>query len=570
MQPRPYQLECLSSIDDALRDGPSTLVVMATGTGKTVVFGHVAANWRAGRVLIVVHRDELSQQASTKVGKIVGEQCAIEKGEERSNESTPWAKSHVVVTSVQTMCRPNRHERFDPHEFGLVIIDEAHHSVAETYLRVLGHFRQNPNIKLLGVTATPDRADEEALGKVYQSVAFEYGIREAIDDGWLVPIQQQLIQVHDLDFSHCRSVAGDLNQGDLAAVMEAEKALHGVVYPMMETAGDRKTLVFTASVAHAERACEIANRHQPNSAEWIHGGTPIEVRRDVLRRYATGDFQYLFNCAIATEGFDDPTIEVVAIARPTKSRALYSQMVGRGTRPIAAEVDGLDTADERKAAIAASDKPNVLVLDFVGNSGRHKLIHATDILGFDYNDDELDDALAEIMERSQQGLATDVEDAFRMAAERRENARRQKEIEEQQRRKYIEEQALRNQQAARRQGIVAKADYSKREIDPFDVFDIRRKREPGWHKGRSPSPKMLNLLRKAKVPESQLENLTFTDAQQLIKEVTKRWDEGLCSLKQAAVLRKYGYSQNMTFDEAKRTLDRLAANRWKPLETETV
>src|SRR5690606_7555906 len=132
---------------------------------------------------------------------------------------------------------------------------------------------------------------------------------------------------------------------------------------------------------------------------------------------------------IATEGFDDPGIGLVVMARPTKSRALYSQCIGRGTRPLNGLVDGLDTADERRAAIAGSAKPNVLVLDFVGNSGRHKLVHATDVLGVDYDDAELEAALAEIMERSANGEPTDVEEAFMLAAERRENARRQKELE---------------------------------------------------------------------------------------------------------------------------------------------
>lgn len=565
MIPRPYQNDAYQSVFDELRRHRSTLVVMPTGTGKTVLFGCVAANWQSGRVLIVAHRDELIRQAANKVGRIVGEACAIEMGSERSNEESVYGKAHVVVTSVQTMCRPNRHQRFDPHEFGLVVIDEAHHSVAETYLRVMAHFFQNRDLKLLGVTATPDRADEEALGRVYESVAYEYGMCDAIRDGWLVPVQQQLIQVHGLDFSTVRTTAGDLNQGDLASIMEAEKMLHGVVDPTMQIAGDRKTLVFTTSVAHAERACEIANRHKPGCAEWVSGATPIDERRDMLKRYSRGEFQFLFNCAIATEGFDEPGIEVVAMARPTKSRALYSQCIGRGTRPLAGIVDGLETADERRNAIAASYKPNMLVLDYVGNSGRHKLVHATDVLGMDYNDDELEAALREISERSEQGEATDVEDAFRMAAERREAARRQKELEEEERRRYLEEQAIRSADASRRQGIVAKAEYSQRIVDPFDVFDIRKTREPGWHKGRKPSPKMLSLLRKAKVPEAELEKLSFHDATTLIKEVTKRWDEGLCSLKQAALLRRYGYSSEMSFDEAKQTIDRLAANRWKPL-----
>lgn len=563
MRLRPYQQECYDSVMVELATNRSTLVVAATGTGKTVLFGHVAANWKSGRVLVVAHRDELIRQAADKVGRIVGETCSIEMGAERSNEGRMYDKTHVVVTSVQTMCRPNRHARFDPNEFGLIIFDEAHHSVSETYLRVLGHFRQNENLKLLGVTATPDRADEEALGKVYESVAYEYGIREAIDGGWLVPIHQQLIQVHGLDFSRCRTTAGDLNQGDLAAIMESEKMLHQIVDPTMRIAGDRKTLVFTTSVAHAERACEIANRHKSNCAEWISGETPIDIRRGILRRYLHDDFQFLFNCAIALEGFDEPSIEVVAMARPTKSRSLYAQAIGRGTRPLPDVVDGIESAEDRKAAIAASGKPNVLILDFVGNCGRHKLVHATDVLGVDYDDDELNDALAEIMERSERGQTTDVNEAFELAEVRRAATKRKAEIDEAARQRHWEQDRLRREAQLKRRGIVADATYSQRSVNAFDVFDIHRRREPGWHKGRKPTPKMLNLLRKAKIPEAQLEQLSFYDAGRLIKTITDRWDKGMCSYKQAALLKRYGYSAECSFNDAKKIIDELAANGWK-------
>lgn len=565
MNLRNYQRTCYDNVFEALQSARSTLVVMPTGAGKTIVFGCIARDWPHGRVLVVAHRDELIRQAADKVGRIVGEDCSIEMGSRRADDDVYYGKSHVVVTSVQTMSRPTRHERFDPNEFGLLIFDEAHHAVAESYLRVLGYFRTNPNLKTLGVTATPDRADEEALGQVFESVSFEYGIRDAIQDGWLVPIQQQLVWVDGLDFSACRTTAGDLNQGDLAKIMEMEKSLHGVVYPTMDIAGDRKTLVFTASVAQAERGCEIANRHKPGSAEWISGSTPIDDRRAILSRYAKGDFQFLFNCAIALEGFDEPTIEVVAMARPTKSRALYAQAIGRGTRPLAGAVDGLDTSDERRAAIASSEKPNMLVLDFVGNSGRHKLIHATDVLGVEYDDQVLEEALAEIEAKSKQGEPLDVEDAFRMAAERREAARRQKEIDEARRSRADQEAAIRQQDADRRRDIRAKASYGTKAVDPFSVLDVAPQREPGWHKGRKPSVKMLAFLRNQGVAEPQLEQLSFVHAQQLIREIIRRREDHLCTYKQAKLLKRHGYDGDMGFEEASRIITQLASNNWKPV-----
>jgi superfamily II DNA or RNA helicase len=493
-------------------------------------------------------------------------------GQDRSNEEGYlYDKAHVVVSSVQTMSRPGRHQRFRPEEFGLVIFDEAHHATAESYLKVLGHFRGNPDLKWMGVTATPDRTDEEELGKVFETVAFEYGIKEAIHDGWLVPIEQQLVWVEGLDFSACRTTAGDLNQGDLAKIMEMEKALHGVVAPTMDIAGDRKTLVFTASVAQAERGAEIANRHRPGCAEWISGETFIDDRREILRRYANQDFQFLFNCAIALEGFDDPGIQVVAMARPTKSRSLYSQAIGRGTRPLPDLVDGIESPDGRRQAIAGSYKPNMLVLDFVGNSGRHKLIHATDVLGCEYDDDELEAALFEIQERSKQGEPTNVEEAFSMAAQRREAARQQREAEAAKRSKADQEAALRAEAARRRQAILAKAYFGTKIVDAFAEFDILPKREPGYHKGRPATEKMLAVLRKAGIAdEAELEQLSYVHAGQLISELKKRWDKGLCTLKMARVLKKHGYDPDVPMKEASAIIDALAKNGWKRPAREAV
>jgi superfamily II DNA or RNA helicase len=365
-----------------------TLAVLPTGTGKTVCFAHVAKTWLdsdRGRVLIMAHREELIQQAADKVLQVTGLHADIEMGESRADQCSLIDQAPVVITSVQTMCRPNRHERFDPRQFGLLIVDEAHHATAPTYRRVIDHFAQNPDLRILGVTATPDRADEEALGQAFESVAFTYEIETAIQDGWLVPIEQQFVQVQGLDLSGCRTTAGDLNEGDLARIMETEENLHGVVHPALELAGDRPSLFFMASVAHAERGAEIANRHQAESAVCLHGKTPRDERREKLKAFSRGEFQHLFNCGLFLEGFDETSIAVVAMARPTKSRALYAQAVGRGTRPLPGLVDGLDDAAARRRAIAMSHKPGLLVLDFVGNSGRHKLVSTADILGGNYS-----------------------------------------------------------------------------------------------------------------------------------------------------------------------------------------
>jgi superfamily II DNA or RNA helicase len=536
---RNYQDECVDEVFHHLEQVKSTLIVLPTGTGKTIVFATVAHRWPNKRVLVVAHREELIFQAVEKIKAVTGEVPAVEMADLRADVADGWIdQARIVVTSVQTMCRPNRMEQFRPEDFGLLIIDEAHHAPAPIYRRVIDYYGRNPDLRILGVTATPDRHDEEALGRVFESVAYNLEIYQAIDDGWLVGIDQQFVRVEGLDFSAIRTTAGDLNGGDLEAVMVAEKILHGVVVPTIELARDTPTLVFASSVAHAERMAEIANRHRGGCGFCLHGKTPREERRAVLDRYRRGEFQFLFNCGLFLEGFDETRIGCVAIARPTKSRALYAQMIGRGTRPLAGTVDeAWMEAEDRKERIALSDKPSLLVLDFVGNSGRHKLISVADVLGGNYSDDVVEKATRSAQAKSARGEAADMMTELAEARKRAEEEERQ-----------------------RRRAVIARARYGTVRVCPFDVFEVEPRREPGWHKGRLPTPKQLEVLAKSGIPT---DGVSFWQASQLIDQVISRRSKGLCSFKQAKLLAKYGYDVNTSFEEARRIIDGLAANGWK-------
>jgi superfamily II DNA or RNA helicase len=451
-----------------------------------------------------------------------------------------FGKARVVVSSIQTQCAgrngDTRMKRFDPREFALLVVDEAHHATAPTYRRVLEHYGQNPDLKILGCTATPDRHDEEALGQVFDSVAFDYELLDAIRDGWLVPIQQRSVVVDGLDYSSIRTTAGDLNGADLARVMEYEETLHGIAAPTMELAAGRKTLVFAASVAHAERLCEIFNRHRTDCARFVTGTTPKDERRTMLADYAAGKFQMLVNVGVATEGFDEPGIQVVVMARPTKSRALYAQMAGRGTRPLPGLVDAHQEADARRAAIADSAKPACEIIDFVGNSGRHRLVTTADILGGNYSDEVVDRARAKAEEAD--GAAIDMAEAL-VDAER---------------------ELAEERERARRAAIRVKARYTSQVVDPFEVFRIEPWRERGWDTGRQPSEKMLALLERNGIDTA---GLTFTQAKQLVGEIIHRYEERRCSFKQARLLARYGYPTDVPFAEASRLIDALAKNGWK-------
>jgi superfamily II DNA or RNA helicase len=542
MKLRDYQQRAIRGVCDTLRTHGSALVVSPTGTGKTVLFAE-AARLASKRVMVVAHREELLVQAADKIETVMGERPEIEQSILWANESV-FGKSKVVVASVQTlnarMKSGRRMNRFSPDEFSLLIFDEAHHAVSNSYRRVAEWFHKtNRNCKILGFTATPDRSDKLALGSIFESVAFDYNIRQAIDDGWLVPIKNTVVSVDGLDFTNVRSTAGDLNKKDLAAVMEFEKVLHGVAVPTLDLIGDIQTIVFAASVKQAERLAEIFDRYRPNCAGFVSGDMEPDRRRDVIARFKSGALQILVNVGVATEGFDAPGVGCVVMARPTKSRSLYAQMVGRGTRPSPGVPDRYDTPEERRAGIAASNKPHCMVIDFAGNSGQHRLIHATDILGGEEPDEVLDRAY-DIVDK---GVTSDVAEAIEIA---------KVEIEEEEKEK-----------AKRKLVKAAKVSYKTNESDPFSALGVRRDSAKFMPSGRGLTGNQMAMLARHGVDCGAY---SPQELRLLHGELIRRIKKKKCSLKQAQVLNKYGFKTgNMSFKEASSLLDQLAKNNWKPM-----
>lgn len=542
MIPRPYQTEALTGIREQLNDNSSTLLVMATGLGKTITFSQTAQEFmKWGRVMVLAHRGELIYQAHKHLKDITGVEPDIEMADFHAS-TFGFSKPQIVCSTIQTQIagrNGGRMTKFDPKEFSLLIIDEGHHAPAESYKRVIEYYRQNKDLKVLGVTATPDRADEKALGQIFETVAYEYNILDGIKDGWLVPINQRAVMVEGLDFSSCRTTAGDLNGRDLAAIMEFEEILHQIATPTIELSGDMKSLIFASSLIHAERLTEIVNRHRPSLAKWVHGGTPKDERADMFREYAEGKFQYLSNVGVATEGFDEPGIGFVVMGRPTKSRSLYAQMVGRGTRTLPGTIDRIGDSVARRSAIALSFKPTLEVLDFVGNSGRHRLISTSDLLGGDYNDDVIERAKKNIEKKGEGDVITELQKAE----------------------KELEAEAVSKKAAVRRNRITARAKYSTAKVNPFNVYDIEPQRVKGWNEGRKPSHKQLDMLERCGVDCS---GLGFTHASQLIQRIISNRNEKKCTYKQAKVLGKYRYNpKDMTFEEASSLIDKIAQNNWR-------
>ena len=229
------------------------------------------------------------------------------------------------------------------------------------------------------------------------------------------------------------------------------------------------------------------------------------------------------------------------MGRPTKSRSLYAQMAGRATRPLPGIVDGLGSNAERTAAIAASRKPACLILDFVGNSGRHKLMTSADILGGNVSDE----AIQRVVMRAKKNDGTMRIDVV---------------LSEEEEKLKAEKEQARLAEEARRARLVATAKFKAVQVNPFDVLDISPQKERGWDKGRELSQKQKDLLLKQGI---NADGMPYSQAKQLLNEIFRRFDGKMCSFRQAKVLKKFGYPADMGRDEAKKTLDALAANRWR-------
>lgn len=533
---RDYQTEASDSIIEKWRTHQSTLLVKATGLGKTIVFAEIIKRMQPRRALVLAHREELIFQARNKIEQCTGLPCDIEMASMKAS-SNLFHKTPVVISTIQTQTAgrngSKRMHRFNPNDFGVVVVDESHHCTSKSYRSVLDHYKQNPDLKILGVTATPDRTDQESLGQIFECVAADYGILYGIEHGWLCDITQQFIPVSSLDYSHVRTTAGDLNSADLRTVMEEESNIMGVCQPSLEVMfglephtldqvevekwGEflmglgrpaRRTIIFTASVNQAEACCNIFNRVNSGLSKWVCGKTDKDERRDTLKSFASGETRAVANCGVLTEGFDDPGVEVVIMARPTKSRSLYAQMVGRCTRPLPGVVDHpeLDTPDKRRDSIAASEKPFCRIIDFVGNSGRHKLVTCMDILGGKTSDKARDRAIKD----AQQG------DKPKPVRVTRALTRAEVDIAKEEREAA---EKARRAEAARRAKVLARARYSSHRVDPFGNGGPTLYR--GWRGGKQLSIKQRNFLRRH--CNMDPDRVTYAEGAKAIRDKINSW-----------------------------------------------
>lgn len=344
MQLRDHQQKAVDSVTQGWKSWHRQLGVAPTGAGKTILFSHLAAR-ESGRTLILAHRDELLSQAVDKLHKATGIAASVEAGDRRA------LPGHgVIVASVQSMRR--RLGKYDRRAFDLVICDEAHHSLSAEWQTVLSHFE---SARVLGVTATPDRNDRKALGSYYQNVAFEIGLLELIAQGYLCPLRAMALPV-ELDARKLRKKGRDVSADDAAELISPR--MRELARAVADEIWDRKALIFLprcdVSLAFARALCEegVFTKH-------VQGVS--DDRCEQLQWFAEPGPKALCNAMLLTEGYDCPDIDCVVILRATRSRALYCQMIGRGTR-------------------IAPGKDHLLILDPLWLSGEMDLCKPADLV----------------------------------------------------------------------------------------------------------------------------------------------------------------------------------------------
>jgi superfamily II DNA or RNA helicase len=513
MELRPYQQASREAIQHEWTKGVRrTLLVLPTGTGKTIVFSKITEDRvkKGERVLVLAHRGELLDQAADKLEKSTGLKCATEKADQTSIGS--WYR--VVVGSVQTMMREKRLEQFDKDFFNTIIIDEAHHCLSDSYQRVLAYFDQ---ANVLGVTATPDRGDMRNLGSYFESLAYEYTLPKAIKEGYLSPIKALTIPLK-INLSAVGQQAGDFKSADLGTALDPY--LDSIAAEMWKVASDRKIVVFLPLVKTSQKFTNLLNSVGFRAVE-VNGDS--KDRAQILEDYDKGRYNVLCNSMLLTEGWDCPSVDCIVVLRPTKVRSLYSQMVGRGTRLFPGKLD-------------------LLLLDFLWHTDRHELCHPAHLIA---PNEEVAQAMTEVIEAS--AVPLDLE--------------------------AVEKQAAEDVVSAREESLAKQLEEMKRRtrklVDPLQ-FEMSIQAEDlssyvpsfGWEMA-PPSDAQIKTLEKLGILPDQVDNAG--KASKLLERLDKRRTEGLTTPKQIRFLEQRGFEHVGTweFDGAKRLIDRIAANGWR-------
>nr|DAU33874.1 MAG TPA: Chromatin remodeling complex ATPase [Caudoviricetes sp.] len=430
---------------------------------------------------------------------------------EKAEQSCIGKWDRIIVGSVQSLCRDSRLSLFNKTYFDTIIIDEAHHALSNSYQAILNYFDE---ADVLGVTATPDRADMKNLGQAFDSLAYEYTLREAISSGYLVKIQVQTLPLH-IDFTNVKMTAGDFQAGDVGRVLDPYLEQ---IADTLRDYKDRKIVVFLPLIETSQKFCNMLIERGFNAAE-VNGNS--ENRNEITEDFANGKYNVLCNSMLLTEGWDCPSVDCVIVLRPTKSRALYTQMIGRGTR-------------------LCEGKDHLLVLDFLWHYEKHSLCRPAHLIA---KSDDVADKMTQILETSSMGLEEAEAQAERdVIAER--------------------EAALANELAAMRK-------KKAKLVDPLQ-FEFSIQAEDLTHYVPTFGWQVSSITDKQKktIEDFGLNPDTIEDAGKaslLIDRLHKRKAEGLSTPKQIRFLENKGFKNVGTWTnvQASNMISRISASGWR-------
>lgn len=399
---RDYQIENFNTVFEALEKGEKRqLGVMATGLGKTLLGSHIINKFLEkpnSKALWITHTEDLIDQSAKALLKEVmnvedsldnhntileflddhnGNTIFADKNQTKIIETIGIIKQHrfdlhakIQVASVQTIHR--RLEKIDPKLYSIIIVDEAHLAMAETWQKCLSYFK--PTL-LLGLTATPERTDGLSLANLFDKITFQNDIKFGIDNGYLVELDALRVKT-SIDIDSIKTTGGDLNIAQAEKLLNTPKRNQLIVDTWKENASNRSTIVFCVDVKHCKDLCETFNENGVKATFVVADKKECPDRTQRLIDFSNGVYQVMLNVTILTAGYDNPKVSCILSARPTKSKTLYIQMVGRGTRPV---IDksyfALESTNDRINYIKQSKKQDCLIIDIVDSTRRHQLVN---------------------------------------------------------------------------------------------------------------------------------------------------------------------------------------------------
>ncbi|MDP1580995.1 MAG: DEAD/DEAH box helicase [Candidatus Didemnitutus sp.] len=531
---RDYQRAACEAVDSAWAEFNRLLIVLATGTGKTVIFTKLTQDEvaRGGKVLILAHSTELLDQAADKLARSTGIIAAREKGAD-----TASLDDTVVVASVQTLSRETRLQSWPDNHFTLIIVDEAHRTLAASYLKILNYFKS----RVLGVTATADRGDKRNLAAFYEHMPYQFGLLAAVHGGWLVRPRVHEIPLK-IDIQNVR-ISRTAEGADFSLTEVGHRIapfIHEIARNLVShTEGRQQGVIFLPSIETASMMADSLTMHGLR-ADFVSG--ECRDRDEKIAAFKRGEIAVLCNAMLLIEGFDHDTIDWICMLRPTKIRSLYAQAVGRGTRTlntIGAALNAATTPEERKACIAASRKPDLKILDFLWLTDSLDLVSPYQLVARSA-------AVAEQMRKSSVLMQGDLID--------------------------MEEQADRDLLKSLEKAVEKNKRKKGRVLDPLELAvklndDALANYEPSsrWE-FEAPSKDQIKFLTEYGIDQSKV--LTAGLAFKLIQKAKTREAHGLCTFRQMTFFEKQGY-QDVAYWTKKHatTLQRQRFKRWANKKT---